>query len=68
LAAGPAALVLAGDMVGAILVSGLARRQIIGLTLAPAELLAMPALLAQRAWGSEAARPQRTLSPTLTRR
>jgi putative oxidoreductase len=41
----PAALVLAGDMVGAILVSGIAKGEIISLTLAPAELLAMLVLL-----------------------
>ena len=37
----PTALVLAGDMVGAIVVSGLARGEIISLTLAPALLVAM---------------------------
>jgi putative oxidoreductase len=36
-----AAVVLAGDMVGAIVVSGIARGEIISLTLAPALLLAM---------------------------
>jgi uncharacterized membrane protein YphA (DoxX/SURF4 family) len=36
----PAALVLAGDMIGAIVVSGIAKREIVGLTLAPAELVA----------------------------
>lgn len=36
-----AALALAGDMVGAIVVSGLARGEIISLTLAPLLLLAM---------------------------
>src|SRR5436190_12154783 len=41
----PVALVLAGDMVGAILVSGLARGEIISLTLAPAQLVAMAVLL-----------------------
>jgi uncharacterized membrane protein YphA (DoxX/SURF4 family) len=41
----PVALVLAGDMVGAILVSGLARGEIISLTLAPALLVAMAVLL-----------------------
>jgi putative oxidoreductase len=43
----PAALVLAGDMVGAIVISGLARGEIISLTLAPAELVAMLVLLAK---------------------
>jgi putative oxidoreductase len=41
----PAALVLAGDMIGAIAVSGVAHGEIISLTLAPAELAAMVALL-----------------------
>ena len=36
-----AALVLAGDMVGAIIVSGIAKGEIVSLTLAPAELAAM---------------------------
>ena len=35
----PAALVLAGDMIGAIVVSGLAKGELISLTLAPAELV-----------------------------
>ncbi len=42
---GPAALVLAGDMVGAIVVSGLAKGELISLTLAPAELVATLVLL-----------------------
>ncbi|HET6868306.1 MAG TPA: DoxX family protein [Solirubrobacteraceae bacterium] len=41
----PAALVLAGDMIGAIIVSGIAKGEIISLTLAPAELVAMLVLL-----------------------
>jgi putative oxidoreductase len=41
----PAALVLAADMVGAIVVSGIAKGELISLTLAPAELLVMLALL-----------------------
>jgi len=41
----PAALVLAGDMLGAIVVSGIAKGELISLTLAPAELVAMLALL-----------------------
>jgi putative oxidoreductase len=44
----PAALALAVDMVGAIVVSGLARGEIISLTLAPAELVAMLVLLLSR--------------------
>jgi putative oxidoreductase len=52
----PAALVLAGDMVGAIVVSGIGKRELVSLTLAPAELLVMLVLL----WtgsGAWAARP-----------
>jgi len=41
----PAALVLAGDMIGAIVVSGIAKGELISLTLAPAELAAMLVLL-----------------------
>jgi len=41
----PAALVLAGDMIGAIVVSGIAKGEIISLTLAPAALVAMLVLL-----------------------
>ena len=41
----PAALVLAGDMIGAIVVSGLAKGELISLTLAPAELVAMLVLM-----------------------
>jgi uncharacterized membrane protein YphA (DoxX/SURF4 family) len=41
----PTALVLAGDMVGAIIVSGLGKGELISLTLAPAELVAMLVLL-----------------------
>ena len=41
----PAALVLAGNMVGAIIVSGIAKSELISLTLAPAELVAMLVLL-----------------------
>jgi putative oxidoreductase len=40
-----AALLLAGDMVGAIIVSGIAKAEIVSLTLAPAELAAMLILL-----------------------
>jgi putative oxidoreductase len=52
----PAALVLAGDMIGAIIVSGIARGELISLTLAPVELVAMLLLL----WtgpGAHALRP-----------
>ena len=41
----PAAVVLAGDMVGAIVVSGIAKGELISLTVAPAELVAMLLLL-----------------------
>jgi uncharacterized membrane protein YphA (DoxX/SURF4 family) len=41
----PTALVLAGDMVGAIVVSGIARGELISLTLAPVELVVMLAVL-----------------------
>jgi putative oxidoreductase len=41
----PAALVLAGDMVGAIVVSGIAKGELISLTLAPAELVATLVLI-----------------------
>jgi putative oxidoreductase len=41
----PAALVLAGDMVGAIVVSGIAKGEMVSLTLAPAQLVAMLLLL-----------------------
>jgi putative oxidoreductase len=40
-----AALVLAGDMIGAIVVSGLAKGELISLTLAPTELAAMLVLV-----------------------
>jgi putative oxidoreductase len=44
----PAALVLAADMVGAIVVSGIARGEPVSLTLAPALLLVMVGLLVWR--------------------
>ncbi|MGN6869720.1 MAG: DoxX family protein [Solirubrobacteraceae bacterium] len=44
----PVALVLAADMIGAIIVSGIARGELISLTLAPALLLVMVALLSTR--------------------
>jgi putative oxidoreductase len=55
----PAALVLAGDMIGAIVVSGIARGEMISLTLAPAQLVAMLVLL----WtgpGAYSLRPSRS--------
>jgi putative oxidoreductase len=57
----PAALVLAGNMVGAIIVSGIAKGELISLTLAPAELVAMLVLL----WYGPGAH---SLSDELTRR
>jgi putative oxidoreductase len=57
----PAALVLAGNMVGAIIVSGIAKGEPISLTLAPAELVAMLVLL----WAGPGAY---TLAGELTRR
>lgn len=42
----PAALVLAADMIGAIVVSGIAKGELISLTLAPALLITMIALAA----------------------
>jgi putative oxidoreductase len=41
----PAALVLAADMIGAIVVSGIAKGELVSLTLAPAELVVMLVLL-----------------------
>jgi uncharacterized membrane protein YphA (DoxX/SURF4 family) len=43
----PAAVALAGDMVGAIVVSGIGRGELVSLTLAPAMLLAMLTLIAR---------------------
>jgi putative oxidoreductase len=54
----PAALVLAGDMVGAIVVSGIAKGEVISLTLAPAELVAMLVLVWMGS-GAYALRPSR---------
>ena len=44
----PAALVLAADMVGAIAVSGIAKGELISLTLAPVLLVAMVVLIVAR--------------------
>jgi putative oxidoreductase len=62
----PAALVLAGDMIGAIFVSGIARGELISLTLAPAELVAILVLL----WTGSGARSLRSSppAPALSRR
>jgi putative oxidoreductase len=59
----PAALVLAGDMVGAIVVSGIGKGELVSLTLAPAELLVMLVLL----WtgsGALAVRPSPPINPS----
>jgi uncharacterized membrane protein YphA (DoxX/SURF4 family) len=50
----PAALVLVGDMVGAIVVSGIAKGELVSLTLAPALLMAMVMLLSAGLSGSAA--------------
>jgi putative oxidoreductase len=55
----PAALIPAGDMVAAIVVSGIARGELISLTLAPAELVAMAVLITFGS-GAYAARPNPT--------
>lgn len=52
-----AALALAGDMVGAIVVSGLGRGEDVSLTLAPVLLVAMLFLIRVRAPGSSRDRP-----------
>ena len=49
----PAALVLAADMIGAIVVSGIDKGELISLTLAPALLLAMVVLLREQASGRQ---------------
>ncbi|HTP19363.1 MAG TPA: DoxX family protein [Solirubrobacteraceae bacterium] len=57
----PAAVVLAGDMIGAIVVSGIANGELVSVTLAPAELVAMLVLL----WtgpGGYAIRPSPSVS------
>jgi uncharacterized membrane protein YphA (DoxX/SURF4 family) len=53
----PAALVLAGDMVGAIIVSGIGRGEDVSLTLAPALLAAMIFLIAVSRPASADVRP-----------
>jgi putative oxidoreductase len=55
----PAALALAGDMVGAIVVSGIARGEEISLTLAPALLVAMLVLLRSSRRGHARGRARR---------
>jgi putative oxidoreductase len=58
----PAALVLAGDMIGAIVVSGIAKGELVSLVLAPAELLAMLVLL----WAGSGANSLRPTPPVAT--
>jgi putative oxidoreductase len=58
----PAALILAGDMIGAIVVSGIAKGELVSLTLAPAELMAMLVLL----WTGPGAHSLRPRPPTGT--
>ena len=55
----PAALALAGDMIGAIVVSGIAKGELISLTLAPAQLVVMLVLL----WMGPGARSLRPSPP-----
>jgi putative oxidoreductase len=55
-----AAVVLAGDMAGAIVVSGIAKGELISLTLAPAELVVMLVLL----WIGSGALSLKPTSPT----
>ena len=58
----PAAVALAGDMVGAIVVSGIALGELVSLTLAPAMLVAMLTLIA-RERSDRRARPRSLSSP-----
>jgi hypothetical protein len=51
----PVAVALAGDMVGAIVVSGIALGELVSLTLAPAMLAAMLVLIARELSGRRAA-------------
>ena len=58
----PAAVALAGDMVGAIVVSGIGRDELVSLTLAPAMLVAMLTLIA-RELSDRRIRPRSLLRP-----
>jgi len=58
----PAAAALAGDMVGAIIVSGIALGELVSLTLAPAMLVAMLTLIG-RELCDRRTRPRSLLSP-----
>jgi uncharacterized membrane protein YphA (DoxX/SURF4 family) len=62
----PAAIALAGDMVGAIVVSGIVLGEFVSLTLAPAMLVAMLVLIA-RELRSRRKQPKRAGSPRLNR-
>jgi uncharacterized membrane protein YphA (DoxX/SURF4 family) len=53
----PMAVALAGDMVGAIVVSGIALGEVVSLTLAPAMLAAMVVLIARELGGRRARDP-----------
>jgi uncharacterized membrane protein YphA (DoxX/SURF4 family) len=53
----PVAVALAGDMIGAIVVSGIALGELVSLTLAPAMLAAMMLLIARELSGRRAAAP-----------
>lgn len=58
----PAAVALAGDMVGAIVVSGIALGELVSLTLAPAMLIAMLTLIARERFDRRA-QPRSLHSP-----
>jgi uncharacterized membrane protein YphA (DoxX/SURF4 family) len=58
----PAAVALAGDMVGAIVVSGIALGELVSLALAPAMLVAMLTLIA-RELSDRRTRPRSLLGP-----
>jgi uncharacterized membrane protein YphA (DoxX/SURF4 family) len=59
----PVAVVLAGDMVGAIVVSGIALGELVSLTLAPAMLVAMLVLIGRELVGRPAGRTSTAFSP-----
>jgi uncharacterized membrane protein YphA (DoxX/SURF4 family) len=61
----PAAVALAGDMVGAIVVSGIARGELVSLTLAPAMLVAMLTLIAHEL-SDRRSRQRRSPAPDLS--
>ena len=59
----PAAVALAGDIFGAIVVSGFALEELISLTLAPAMLAAMLLLIARESSPQRAGRVGRVYAP-----